>query len=68
MLISCIDVCLCCMCVAESLHVTEAKLGPYLGQGLVVIRKMLNFVLCYARSNATVNLVIQLSHGLAGQP
>ena len=54
MLICCIDVCLCCMCVAESLYVTEAKLGPYLGQGLIVTRKMLNFVLCYARSNATV--------------
>ena len=42
------------MYVAESVHVTEAKLGPYLGQRLIVIRKMLNFVLWYARSNATV--------------
>ena len=42
------------MCVAESLHVTEAKLCPYLGQGLIVIRKMLDLVLRYARSNATV--------------
>ena len=36
-------------------NVTESRYAyAHLGRGVIVILKMLRFVLCYARSNATV--------------